>query len=175
MALETPIATFAFASGPQRGTQFSLYGARLLHHGVGQMDSMALGAIAAVRVGYERNQRRIGWGVVLALLAAGLFAVSGPLSSVAVDAAAEVSGSNAVAQLLRGTLHVLGALASLLPAVGVACFIGGGALVAFGWIGTTTLVLSLPGADRAYAVRGQSRMLVDFAELLAERVAQSSR
>jgi hypothetical protein len=175
MALETPIADFAFTTGPQRGTQLSLYGARLLHRGVGQMDSMALGAIAAVSVGYERNLRRIGWSVVLALLAVVLFAVSGPLSGVAVDAAGDVSGNNAVAQLLRSTLHVLGALASLLPAVGVACLIAGAALAAFGWIGTTTLVLSLPGADRAYAVRGQSRMLVDFAELLAERVAQSGR
>jgi hypothetical protein len=175
MALETPIANFGFTSGPQRGTQLSLYGARLLHHGIGQMDSMALGAIAAVRVGYERNLRRIGGAVALVLLAVLLFVVSGPLSSVAVDAAAEVSGGNAVAQVLRATLHVLGAIASLLPAVGVACLLGGGALGAFGWIGTTTLVLSLPGADRAYAVRGQSRMLVDFAELLAERVAQSAR
>lgn len=175
MALETPIANFQFSSGTLRGTQLSLYGARLLHHGVGQMDSMALGAIAAVRVGYERSVRRISWGVVLALLAALLFAVSGPLSSVAVDAAAEVTGNNAVAQLLRSALHVLGALASLLPAVAVACLLGGGALAALGWFGTTTLVLSLPGADRAYAVRGQSRMLVDFAELLAERVAQSGR
>jgi hypothetical protein len=57
----------------------------------------------------------------------------------------------------------------------VACLLGGGALAAFGWIGTTTLVLSLPAADRAYAVRGQNRMLVDFADLLAERVAQSGR
>jgi len=175
MALETPIASFDFNSGSQRGTQLSLYGARLLHHGIGQMDSMALSAIAAVRVGYERDLRRIGWGAGLALLAVFLFAVSGPLTSVAVEAAAEVSGGNAVAQLLRATLHVLGALASLLPAAGVASLIGGGALAAFGWIGTTTLVLSLPGADRAYAVRGQSRMLVDFAELLAERVAQSAR
>jgi len=175
MALETPIANFDFSSGPQRGTQLSLYGARLLHHGVGQMESMALRGIAAVRVGYERDARRIGWGVVLALLAAMLFAVSGPLSGVAVDAAAEISGANAVAQLLRGTLQVLGGIASVLPAVGVACLLGGAALAAFGWIGATTLVLSLPGADRAYAVRGRSRMLVDFAELLAERAAQSGR
>jgi hypothetical protein len=48
----------------------------------------------------------------------------------------------------------------------------GVALAAFGWIGMTTLVLSLPATERAYSVRGQSRMLVDFAELLAERVAQ---
>ncbi len=175
MALETPIANYEFPAGPLRGTQLSLYGTRLLHHGVGRMDSMALGAIAAVRVGYERDVRRMVWGVVLVVLALVLFAVAGPLSGAAAETAAEVSGNHSIAQLLRGTLHVLGALASLLPAVGVACLLGGGALAAFGWIGTTTLVLSLPASDRAYAVRGQNRMLVDFAELLAERVAQSAR
>lgn len=175
MALETPIASYEFSAGSLRGTQLSLYGTRLLHHGVGQMDSMALGAIAAVRVGYERDVRRMGWGVVLALLALLLFAVGGPLSGAAAEMAAEVSGDHSVARSLRGSLLVLGAMASLLPAAGVACLLGGGALAAFGWIGTTTLVLSLPAADRAYAVRGQNRMLVDFAELLAERVAQSGR
>lgn len=175
MPLETPIANYEFSAGPLRGTQLSLYGTRLLHHGVGQMDSMALGAIAAVRVGYARDARRMGWGIGLALLALVLFAVAGPLSGAAAETAAEVSGTHSVAQLLRGTLLVLGAVASLLPAAAVGCLLGGGALAAFGWIGTTTLVLSLPAADRAYAVRGQNRMLVDFAELLAERVAQSSR
>lgn len=175
MALETPIANYEFSAGALRGTQLSLYGTRLLHHGVGQMDSMALGAIAAVRVGYERDVRRMGWGVVLALLALLLFAVAGPLSGAAAEAAAEINGDHSVARSLRGTLLVLGAMASLLPAAGVACLLGGGALAAFGWIGTTTLVLSLPAADRAYSVRGQNRMLADFAELLAERVAQSGR
>jgi hypothetical protein len=175
MALGIPIANFDFTAGALRGTQLSLYGTRLLHHGVGQMDSMALDAIAAVRVSYERDVRRMGWGIVLALIALLLFVVAGPLSGAAADAAAEVSGNHSVARLLRGTLHVLGAVASLLPTMGVACLLGGGALAAFGWIGTTTLVLSLPGADRAYAVRGQNRLLVDFAELLAERVAQSGR
>ena len=42
----------------------------------------------------------------------------------------------------------------------------------FGSICTTTLALTLPGAERAYPVRGQNPLLVDFADLLAERVAQ---
>jgi len=116
MALETPIANYEFSAGSLRGTQLSLYGTRLLHHGVGQMDSMALGAIAAVRVGYERDVRRMGWGAALGLLAIVLFVVAGPLSGAAAETAAEVSGNHSVAQLLRGTLLVLGAIASLLPA-----------------------------------------------------------
>jgi hypothetical protein len=172
MALETPIASFLISSGPLRGTQLALYAARLLHQGAGQMESITLSAVAAVRVGFERDVARIIWGGVLIVVAALLFLAAGPLSGLAVEAAADITGKNSVAQLLRGTLHVLGALASLLPAAGVACLLGGGALAAFGWIGMTTLVLSLPATERAYSVRGQSRMLVDFAELLAERVAQ---
>lgn len=172
MALETPIASYLFATGPLRGTQLALFAARLQHQGAGYMESIALSAVSAVRVGYERDVGRIAWGVVLFVLAALLFAVSGPLSGAAAEAAAEINGAHAVAKLLRGTLLALGAVASVLPAAGVACLLGGGALAAFGWIGTTTIVLSLTASDRAYAVRGQNRPLVDFAELLAERVAQ---
>lgn len=172
MALETPIATYPFMNGPLRGSQLSLFASRLLQTGGGQMESIALSAIAAVRVGYERNFRRIGWGVVLVLVAILLFAVAGPLSGAAAETAAEINGSNSVAKLLRGTLLFLGAIASILPAAGVASLLGGGALAAFGWIGTTTMVLSLPAAEHAYPVRGQNRTLADFAELLAERVAQ---
>lgn len=175
MALETPIASFHFPAGPLRGTQLALFGTRLLHHGVDQMESITLAAVAAVRVAYERDIRRIVWGAALIVIAIVLFVVSGPLSMLAAEAAAGVSGNASVAQLLRGTLLFLGALASLLDAVGAAGVIGGGALVAFGWIGTTTLVLSLPAGERAYGMRGKNRLLVDFAELLAERVAQNGR
>jgi len=172
MALETPIATYPFLTGPLRGTQLSLFASRLLHQGAGQMESIALPAISAVRVGYERDVRRMAWGAVLVVLAVLLIAIAGPLSGAAAEAAAEINGTHSVAKLLRGTLLFLGALASILPAAGVASLLGGGALAAFGWIGTTTLVLSLPVVERAYPVRGQNRTLVDFAELLAERVAQ---
>lgn len=175
MALETPIASFLFESGPLRGTQLSLFATRLLHHGTGQMESMALGAVAAVSVGYARDVRRMSWGAVLIVAAVFLFLVSGPLAGLAAEAAADVNGANAVAHLLRATLLALGAFAAVLPAAGIGCLIGGAALAAFGWIGTTTLALSLPGSERAYGVRGQNRLLVDFAELVAERAAQAGR
>lgn len=175
MALETSIASFHFQSGPLRGTQLSLFATRLLHQGDGQMESISLGAIAAASVGYARDARRLAWGAALAVLALILILVSGPLAGVAAEAAAEINGSNAVAHLLQGTLLALGGLASVLPAVGAGCLIGGAALAAFGWIGTTTLALSFAAGERAYGVRGRNRLLVDFAELVAERVAQSGR
>lgn len=171
MPPESPIASFDFASGPLRGTQLTLYGTRLLHQGPGYRESMALGAIAAVRVAYERDARRIGWGVALLVLALLLFLLFRPLGDLAARAAAEITGAQSVAELLRSVLYGVGALASLMPVAGAACVLGGGALIAFGWIGDTALVLMLPAGERVYAVRGESRMLLDFADLLAERTA----
>lgn len=172
MPAESPIAAFDFASGPQRGTHLSLYATRLLHHGAGYMESMPLAAIAAVRVSYERHEQRIGGGVALLLLAVVLLLVSGPLGALAAGAAAEVAGAQPIAEILRGTLRAVEAFASLMPPAGALCLLAGSALIVFGWIGTTTLALMLPAGEREFPVRGQNRMLVDFADLLAERVAQ---
>jgi hypothetical protein len=62
------------------------------------------------------------------------------------------------------------AFSSLLPVGALACLIGGGALCTFGWMGTTTLCVSLPGAERIYPVRGRDTLLLDFAEALSERL-----
>ena len=175
MALETPIASFDFTSGVLRDTRLSLFGTRLLHHGPGYMESVGLDAVGAVRVAYARDTRKVAWGAALVVIALVLFLISGPLAAVATEAANDVNGTGSIAHLLRGTLIFLGAVASILPAVGLGCLIGGVALAAFGWIGATTLALALPGSEREFAVRGRSRMLVDFADLLAERVAQRGR
>ena len=172
MSSEPAVASFDFPSGPLRGTQLTLYGARLLHHGGSQMESITLGAIASVRVGFQRDATRIGWGVALAAAALLLFLLARPLAAVAAGAAAEVADAQAMGQLLRAVLGALEALAGLMPVAGVAFLAWGGALIAFGWIGTTELVLSLPATERAYAVRGRSQLLAQFSELLAERVAQ---
>jgi len=101
-----------------------------------------------------------------------LFLLFRPLAAFAAGAAAGVADGQAVGQLLRAVLSALEALAGLMPVVGVAFLAWGGALIGFGWLGTTELVLSLPATERAYAVRGRSELLAQFAELLAERVAQ---
>jgi hypothetical protein len=48
--------------------------------------------------------------------------------------------------------------------------IGAAALAALGWMGRTTLVVSLSGAERVYPARGRDTMLLDFAEALSERL-----
>lgn len=175
MPPEAPVASFDFPSGPLRGTQLTLYASRLLHHGVGHMESLALGAIAAVRVGYERDAQRIGWGVTLVLAALLLFALFRPLGAFAASAGAEVADGQAVGQLLRAVLRALEALAGLMPVAAVALIGWGGTLIVFGWQGTTMLVLTLPISERVYEVRGRSPLLQDFAELVAERVSQHGR
>ena len=175
MPPESPVATFDFPSGPMRGTQLTLFASRLLHHGVGQMESLALGAIAAVSIGYHRDAQRIGWGVTLIVVALVLFALFRPLGAFAVSAGAEVADGQAVGQLLRAAMRALEAFAGLMPVVGVAFLAWGGALIAFGWQGTTTLILTLPATERVYTARGRNHLLADFAELLAERVSQHGR
>jgi hypothetical protein len=75
-----------------------------------------------------------------------------------------------VARALHGLFRLLEGVASLLPVLALGCVIGGGALCALGWIGGTMLLVSLPGAERLYAVRGRDTMLLDFAEALSERL-----
>jgi len=172
MPPETPVASFDISSGPLRGTQLMLYASRLLHHGVGQMESLAVGAIAAVSVGYQRDTQRVGWGVTLIVVALVLFALFRPLGAFAVGVGAEVADGQAVGQLLRAVMRALELFAGLMPVIAVAFLAWGGTLIAFGWQGTTTLVLTLAATERVYAVRGRNHLLADFAELLAERVSK---
>lgn len=175
MATETPIAHYDFAAGPQRGSRLTLYPVRLVHESAGYMESMPLEALAAVGAAYERDERRIGWGVALVVVALLLLALFRPLARAAASAGEQVADAQAIGQLLRATLGALEMLADLLPLGAGACLAGGVALVVFGWLGTTTLRLMLPAGERAYAVRGRNPQLADFATLLAERAAQRGR
>jgi len=175
MPPEAPIANFEFVAGPQRGSRLTLYPARLLHEGAGHMESMPLDALAAVGAVYERDERKIGGGAALVVIALILLAVFGPLARLAASAGAQVADAQAMGQLLRATLAALESLANLLPLAAGICLAGGIALAVFGWLGTTTLTLMLPAGERAYAVRGRNPLLADFAALLAERAAQRGR
>lgn len=172
MLSEPAVASFDFPSGPLRGTQLTLTATRLLHHGVDFMESLALGAIAAVSVGYRRDTQRIGWGATLVLVALLLFALFRPLSTFAAGLGAEVADGQAIGQLLRVVLRALELFAGLMPLIAAALLAWGGTLAVFGWKGATILVLNLPGLERTYEVRGRSHLLRDFAELLAERVSK---
>lgn len=173
---EIAVASYDFLSGPLRGTQLMLFGTRLLHQGAGQMESIALGAVASVRVGYDRDPNRIGWGAALLFVALVFFLSFRGLAAMAAGTGAEVLDTQAVGQVLRAVFRALEILAGVLMPLAGAAFLAWGAwLIAFGWIGVTTLVLMLPAGERHYAVRGSNPLLAQFAEVLAERVAHRPR
>jgi hypothetical protein len=167
----TAVTRFAFANGVLRGTNLALYPTCLVHRGDDHLETLPLGAVSAVSVRFERGTRQLGWGIALIVAALLLLAIAGPLDRFATGAATDMAKSEqGVGRALYGFFHVLMALASLLPVLALACVVGGGALCALGWIGSTTLLVSLPGSERSYRVRGRDTLLLDFAEALSERL-----
>lgn len=176
---DAPVEEFVFQRGALRGTQFTLLESRLLHLGTDSSESIALEAVASVRIAFERDARRIGWGVALGALALAVFALAGPLGALAGRGLAEISAqiardgpqASAVAQFLESALRALVFVVGLMPLAAGALFLWGAALAASGWIGRTTLALVLPSAEREYAVPGRDHSLIDFAEALSQAVA----
>ena len=166
------ITRFTFERGELRGTQLSLFPTCLVHRSEHHLETLPLGGVTAVRVTFERETRKLGWGIGLVAAALLMLAIAGPISTFAGSAAGEMAsaGSQGVPRALYGFFRTLEALGSLLPVAALACVIGGGALIAFGWLGRTTLLVSLPGAERLYSVRGRDTLLLDFAEALSERL-----
>jgi hypothetical protein len=72
-------------------------------------------------------------------------------------------------------LRLVELTAALLPAVALAAAVGGAALAVLGWLGSTTLTLGLGGGERTYRVRGRDTLLLDFAQLAAERLMALAR
>jgi hypothetical protein len=171
------ITRFDFTTGALRGSYFTLFATCLVHRGEHHSETLPLAGIAALRVAYERDPRKLGWGVSLVIIALLVFAISGPLASLAAGAAAEMAaaGGQGVAKALHGLFSFFGALARLLPLVAFGCAAGGIALAVLGWMGSTTLVVDLAGSQRVYPVRGRDPALLDFSEAVAERLVSLKR
>jgi len=181
---EAPITSFDFTSGPLRGTHLTLLPGSLLHRGGAFLETIPLGAVAAIRVGFGRNERQIAWAVALVIIALIVLALSGPLGTLAGTAANEVAGQlhgnpgtsgQSVANVVIASFRFLRACARLLPVVAAALLLWAAALFALGWFGVTTLTLTLGAVERAYPVRGRSAMLYDFAEAASERMLEARR
>ena len=171
------ISRFDFTSGALRGSHFTLYGNCLIHRGDTQMETVPLAGIAALRVAYERDARKIGWGVSLLIIALLVFAISGPLTSLAEAAAAEMAaaGGHGIARALHGVFRFFAGVTSLLPLAALLCAIGGIVLGWLGWTGKTTLVLDFAGSERVYSVLGRNATLLDFAEAVGEQLTALKR
>jgi hypothetical protein len=90
------------------------------------------------------------------------------------ELAAKVAASAGRESLEAVLIAVFGALAQLARLLfPLALLLGAGAiaLLVFFWIGHTTLTLAFAATERACAVRGRDPQLVDFADLLGERLA----
>jgi hypothetical protein len=161
------ITRFAFASGMLRGTELTLYPTCLVHRGANHLETLPLAAVTAVSVSFRRDTRKLNWGIGLVVAALLLLAIAGPLGAFASGAAA--AGQQTI-PAMQAIYRLLEAIASLLPVAALGSVIGGGALCALGWMGGTTLAVSLPGAERLYPVRGRDTLLLDFAEALSERL-----
>lgn len=159
------------------GGHLTLYRSCLVDRTPSHFETLPLANVVAVRVSFERDQRKLGWGVVLVVMALVMFAISGPLGTSAEKAATEMAGAGTqgVAFALQLLFRFFAAAASLLPAIALASVLGGVALGVFGWRGNTVLTVSLAGTERVYDSRGQSKLLIDFAELVGERLMSLER
>jgi hypothetical protein len=172
-----PLTRFEFTSGLQRGSHLALYPRVLVHRSESHLETLPLAALASVRVAFARDSRKLGWGIALVVIALLLLAIAGPLGSFAAQQASDMAGGSTqgVARALYALLRFVEGVASLMPATALACALGGAALGVYGWRGTTILTLSLGGAERVYGVRGRDTLLLDFAEMVSERLTALAR
>ncbi len=170
------ITRFDFDSGPVRGTSMTLFASCLVHRSDFELETLPLATFASVRVAFERDTRRIGWGAALIAVALLMLAISGPLAAYSASLAGEVvAGATGVAAALQGIFRFLESMAQALPLLAAAAGLGGGALAALGWLGNTSLTLTFAGGERVYPVRGRNTRLLDFTETVVERLMQLKR
>lgn len=175
MSLDTPLAEFEIGSGAQRGSRLTLYANRLVHHGGDAMEAVPLAQLAAVRVAFERDPRKLNWAIALLVLALILVAVSAPLQSAVAALAAgvrEQAGRESLDRVLLASFSALGGLARLLPVLAAALAALAAALAVLFWLGRTTLTLSFAAVERDYPVLGRNVLLIQFAEVVAAQLAE---
>jgi hypothetical protein len=172
-----PISRYDVPRGALRGSHFTLYSHCLVHRSDAHLETLPLAGIASLRVAYERDTRKLRWGVALLIIALIAFAISGPMAELASGAAAEMAaaGGHGVARALHALFRFLESVANTLPFVAFAGAVAGIALTVLGWVGSTTLVLDLAGSERVYPVRGRNAGLLDFSEAVCERLMSLKR
>jgi hypothetical protein len=161
------ITRYAFTSGMLRGTYLTLHPTCLVHRCDNHLETLPLASITALRVGFQRDTRKLGWGIPLIVIALLLLAIAGPLGSFASTAMATGPQNVPVMAYIYRLLEIV---ATVMPVAALGCVIGGGALCALGWMGATQLLVSLPGSERLYTTRGRDSALLDFAEAFSERL-----
>jgi hypothetical protein len=174
MNRDAPLTEFEFASGEQRGARLALHGNRLVQWGGDATETVVLAQIASVRVAFERDGHKLAWGLALGAAALALFLAFGPLQrwlGGGAGRAGDAARADALDGFLQGVLNAFGLLASLLPGVAAALAVVAATLLAYFWLGRTTLTLAFGATERVFSVRGRNRQLVAFGEAVGERLA----
>jgi len=170
------ITRFDFTRGALRGSQLILYPRCLVHRSDAQLETVPLARVTALKLSFKRDAMKLSWGIASVIGALLLLALSAPLGSFAHGAAQEMGGNGqGVARALYSLFRFVEVTAALLPAIALAGALGGAALGALGWRGSTTFTLALGGSERAYSVRGRDTLLLDFAEMASERLMAAAR
>ena len=174
MSIDQPHAEYQVTSGPLQGSSLILYANRFVQEGGDALEVVPLAHLASVRVGFERDARKLNWAIVLLLLALFLATVSGPLRSWMLELAGKVAanaGRESLEAVLLAAFNALAQLARLLFPLAVLLGAGALALLVFFWLGQTALTLSFAATERVCVVRGRDLRLFDFAEAMHELMA----
>ena len=169
------LAGYDVASGALRGARFALYGNRLVLAGANVMETVPLAHLASVRIAFERDARKLGWAIALLLAALALGAMSAPLDAWMLSLQAKLqagSSSQSLEAVLAASFAAIAHLARLFVPVAWLFAAGAAVLLVLYALGRTTFTLAFAAAERACSVRGRDQRLQDFAELLAEHLAE---
>jgi len=156
------------------GDRLTLYANRVVQQGADAMETIPLAQLASVRVAFLREPARLAWSIGLLVVALVVAIITGPLQrgiAASVAKYGDPARPESLDALLLAIFNFFGAFASLLPALAAALAAGGVALFVYYWLGGTTLTLAFAATERAWAVRGRDRALVQFAEAIGDRLA----
>jgi hypothetical protein len=168
--MSAPLAEFDLRGG----TRLKLYSNRLVHDGPGTLEIFPYGHLASVRVAFERDPRKLNWAIGLAIAAILLAAVSGPLQRWLTGVVAS-PGDGTYREMLTAILNALIAFANLLPKIALFLGVLAAALIALFVLGRTTFTLAFAATERAFGTFGRNRRLIEFAEILGERLAERGK
>jgi hypothetical protein len=109
------------------------------------------------------------------LAALGLTALSAPMQGWFARLAHWAAGESAQAEALVAIFNALAAFARMLPTIALVLGLIAVVLAAFFVIGRTTFTLHFAATERAFGTFGRNRRLIEFAEILGERLAERGK
>jgi hypothetical protein len=144
--------------------------------------SFALGQIAMVQARFERVMGEIVRGGVFILIAAILFAVTGPTRTLLLNLGTQLEptvrqeqkieggGLASAVRVVQQGLDTLAVVIGALPLLGFVLLVIGGVRIAFGAFGRTVVTIYAGGGEFEVAQRGRRPALEEFAREVGQRL-----